>query len=95
MSRYIDADIIQKEISVLCEQYNIAYGKEIPNGFGKELSTITDKVPTADVQEVRHSHWQYYGYIGDSNYFKCCNCGEIRKEDTNYCPNCGAKMEEG
>ena len=52
------------------------------------------QMPTADVQEVRHAKWRYYGYIGDSNYFKCCNCGEIQKKDTNYCPNCGANMED-
>ena len=92
MSRYIDAYIMQKEISVLCNQYNIAYGKEIPNGFGKELSTITDKVPTADVQEVRHAKWQK-----DKNKRSCSNCGFIYYSNNdifNYCPNCGAKMDK-
>ena len=28
-----------------------------------------------------------------ANAWKCSECGEVYKNDYNFCPNCGAKME--
>lgn len=41
---------------------------------------------------VRHGHWISTGFME----VKCSICGAIQHEleDTNYCPNCGAKMDE-
>lgn len=67
------------------------------DGFDSDFDEAFEElknIQSDNVQEVRYSHWQYYGYIGDSNYYKCCNCGEIQREDTNYCPSCGCRMED-
>ena len=41
-----------------------------------------------DVAPVVHSSWRkLYGYS------KCNNCGQRSTIQTNYCPNCGAKMD--
>lgn len=56
------------------------------------------KLPAADVEPVRHGKW----IIVEDEYFsyaKCPACGdEFTFWDgdcaiTNYCPNCGAKMD--
>ena len=52
-------------------------------------------IPTADVVEVVHGHW----IRQDESFtrFKCSNpkCGiENCSGFENYCPNCGAKMDE-
>lgn len=59
-----------------------------------------DRLPTADVAPVRHGEWidveDDYG-----SYLRCSICGdeftswEADCARTNYCPNCGAKMEGG
>ena len=43
----------------------------------------------ADVAPVRHGRWKRYG----KNLGECSECGEIVSVRSNYCPNCGAKMD--
>lgn len=48
---------------------------------------------------LKHAKWEY---DVETAGFKCTNCGkriwgmtlEIASGDINYCPNCGAKMDE-
>ena len=46
---------------------------------------------TADVAPVRHARWKRCG----KNLGECSECGEIVSVRSNYCPNCGAKMDGG
>lgn len=39
-----------------------------------------------EVQEVRHGRWELYDI--------CSVCGAQADGQTNYCPNCGARMDE-
>ena len=51
-------------------------------------------VPAADVQPVRHGRWRLYSPLTDT--FECDQCRyQVIDESfrTNYCPNCGAKMD--
>lgn len=60
------------------------------------INEIVNGVPAADVAKVKHGKWV--------NGRECSVCGfdwfdwfyewEIRFNRTNYCPNCGAKMDE-
>lgn len=63
-----------------------------------------DKIPAADVVEVRHGKWklkQYEGGILDGEIYDECSICEYQrffddirfKTAFNYCPNCGAKMD--
>ena len=49
--------------------------------------------PTVDAQPVRHGRWiEPYPYdIWDC--YECSCCKEKFDKITNYCPNCGAKMD--
>ena len=53
---------------------------------GKELSLIED-APTVD--PVKHGHW-----MTDMGGCWCSVCNEYSDYSTDYCPNCGAKMDE-
>lgn len=97
------------------EQYKIVDTERVYTN-GAELVPIFrmkqwfEHLPSADVQPVRHGHWEY----NDSEQFeelyvdtmRCTNCGEcvdgeihIREYaielEYKYCPNCGARMDEG
>ena len=93
MSRYIDVEPMRDDWlhevneSIFC-----------PNDV---LDSI-DNQPDADVEPVRHAHWngiEYDSYAdGYPVYDKweCSKCGnEISTEDPpTYCCDCGAKMDE-
>ena len=105
MARYIDVNEIVKQIEEFKE---IKEDIKTPSGdymkgfmdalFATER-LIADKY-TADVAPVKHARW-YYG--------RCTNCChealDYLNEDeggcymktyiTDYCPNCGAKMDGG
>ena len=57
--------------------------------------------PTADVQEVRHGKWELIDECANEGVY-CSNCHKKvyrakyanQKVRSNYCPNCGAKMDK-
>lgn len=49
-----------------------------------------EKVPAADVAEVRHGWWIYHD---DDGVFTCSECGNAESNDSYYCRLCGAKMD--
>ena len=58
---------------------------------------MIEKLPAADVAIVRHGRWETNSDRPDSLICSVCKCGfDMWKHDPhNYCPNCGAKMQEG
>ena len=59
----------------------------------KTARNCKNYVPVADVQEVKHGHWEI-GYFHD----RVCSCcahpsNDLSDYPYNYCPWCGAKMD--
>lgn len=59
---------------------------------------ILNQFPAADVVPIRHGRWfainpckDVEGWIEYD--YQCSNCKEISWEASNYCQNCGAKMD--
>ena len=81
MSTYIRAVVAAKAIA---DKYGIP--------LGDLVDTFAD-IPAADVTPVRHGRW-----IATHDEF--CSCSVCKYPvyvawgQTNYCPNCGAKMDE-
>ena len=70
----------------------IIHDMTIDNFADYDEDGIRYLIGTGRVDEVKHGHWEYiggYGYQYRCN--KCFMCGERK---TNYCPHCGAKMDE-
>ena len=80
--RLIDADAIEKELGVEDRDLYVQH--------------ILDSAPTIEAEPIKHGRWVK---ISERNY-KCSICndwwsGEEEEIKTfNYCPNCGAKMDE-
>ena len=60
---------------------------------------IINQLSREDVEPVIHARWIEWGTFGD--LARCSSCGAdsftmhfVRTNNFNYCPNCGAKMEE-
>ena len=60
-----------------------------------ELYDILEQMPTIDAEPVRHGHWTL-----DRHEHGVCSVCHMTSVDIiggefhNYCPNCGAKMDE-
>ena len=64
------------------------------SGWREYAKLQMDSLPAADVVPVRHGRWIWDGYVYDAPW-QCSNCGVFHDVDSNYCPNCGAKMDGG
>ena len=87
MSRLIDADGLKRQ----------ALFGITNDGIGMHVVTIEqiDAQPTIEAEPVRHGHWEE-----DKNYNaalqRCSVCKRLIYYGClmNYCPHCGAKMDE-
>ena len=67
------------------------YGDVCP----ESVIRVIERIPAADVREVKRGKWEQVSHF----VCRCSNCNkywinEDDKYDFNFCPNCGAKMEE-
>lgn len=51
-------------------------------------------IPPADVEPVKHGKWRWSGEDKWNDCYECSSCGKICLDNSKYCPNCGAKMDE-
>lgn len=84
MSKYIDVEILDV----------MAFNDATPDFIRGAIAVLEtlDELPIADVQEVRYGRWELDEYGG----WHCSVCHEIAivSGGENYCPNCGARMDE-
>ena len=84
--RLIDADALLRDI----EKYHLSDGM---------FQHWTELQPTVDAVPVVHGKWlpiievNEYGEPYQSGVY-CSECGETSIYEPNYCPNCGARMDE-
>lgn len=83
MSEYLDRAVC---LSILRAKANMAVSMGAAPYFEKAAQML-EKLPAADVAPVLHGRW--FGTV-------CTACGESTSfyYDCNYCPACGAKMDE-
>lgn len=70
-------------------------------GVGDMLDEL-DNAPTIDVEPVKHGHWVEVQRIHETDHTAICECSLCGdtvwvydgQRAWNYCPNCGAKMDE-
>ena len=60
---------------------------------GGRLEAAILNIPAADVAEVRHGRWLCVDTDAEQ-FFLCNRCMKKEYWESNYCPNCGAKMDK-
>lgn len=99
MARLIDTDELLGRVERAIKNSNRDRGYLILGSFVKEMLA---NCPTVDAEPVRHGHW-IEAHDNDGLDYECsnrkCQCrisynGAKVSGDFNYCPNCGAKMDE-
>ena len=89
--RMIDADRLKAEIMGWCVVTDDLFGMGKYHEREIVLQAIEES-PTIDAVPVVRGEWKK-----DGEYpwlLNCSGCGYSTECGTNYCPNCGAKMEE-
>lgn len=96
MSRYIDADKVIEQFKEYLDEYSLVNRKGL-----RDLQWRTMMEALAVVEEAaQHEHGQWIERDPYVNIFECSNCnywfvlkdGSPAKNNYNYCPNCGAKI---
>ena len=101
--RLIDADDLIKAFEALYLMRG-EYQESFTNVDGnrsmeiKYAEDIINNAKTIDAEPVKHAHW----IDPKHEVYKCSNCGNFLdfrgvnagRGDANYCPNCGAKIDE-
>ena len=101
----IDVVVFQEFIN----QYRQSQEERASKGLGlqyfrpQELQLLLNKIPTIEVEPVRHGRWVKANGMMPPEYHgrKCCSvCGAFALSDfygrerlSDFCPNCGAKMD--
>jgi len=94
----IDADELRDKII----QRIIEEDTEFPEydwGTGLSIAKdILERTPTVDAEPVRHGTWIVEYEVKDGRSMRCSECQMVfwvgSGRNGNYCPNCGAKMDE-
>lgn len=88
--RLIDADKIQGDYFL---EIHSNYIDDYAKGFQAGLNVVSN-APTIDAVPVKHGKWtpivNVYGRLEGWLHIEC---GRQTNEISNYCPNCGAKMD--
>lgn len=66
-----------------------------------DIEGLIDQIPSADVAPVVHGKWIHdENYVDWAEQYKCSVCnghaltdGDYRHKLSDYCPNCGARMD--
>lgn len=86
--RLIDVDELLDDLIFPTEQFKRAF------------TEMMNDCPTVEAEPTKHGRWKVlHGVLaGDDIYGdmgECSNCGlHLRNYEWNYCPNCGARMDE-
>lgn len=101
MAEYIDKSVLYEKIAQLEEPARNRYLDTPINSpfYSRIITQLNERTffkqfiadfPAADVEPVKRGRWKRYRkHLGE-----CSECGEIVLVRSNYCPNCGAKMDE-
>ena len=103
MDEYIDREAFKKSIEEHYCKPCKAEGRD-HNGCWCRACWVDDMLdevidaPPADVAPVVHGRWISKNHHGYEWVFVCSNCDYIDgypfNDRPNYCPNCGARMDE-
>lgn len=90
MKEYIERAAVHDLVKILPKYHMFSYDRTegMIGIHPDDVDFGVDKIPAADVVEVRHGRW-----IKHEGYDECEACRAKVICGYNYCPNCGALMD--
>ena len=91
---YISREAAIEEIDKWLDTVGTALVGKGLSYYGELIGCIED-ARAANVAEVVHGRWIWNeeGEIDWEQFYRCSNCGDKEYWESNFCPNCGAKMD--
>ena len=62
--------------------------------IGEAIDALKE-LPSENVNPSKNAHWETIIIHGSKKKVECSNCGLMSYKRSYYCPNCGARMDEG
>lgn len=93
--RLIDADTLKLkrgDFAITSNSEMNRFNRMFVDLFNKEINNA----PTIDAVPVKHGYWKFsdLSEIAGRTWYECTCCGKLINIQYNYCPNCGAEMDE-
>lgn len=63
------------------------------DGYAVPVEEIYN-APTIEARPVVRGRWKWVGEDRWNDTYLCSNCGKMNMDDSTFCPNCGADMQE-
>lgn len=92
MHEYIDRQALLDTLPSVKEDVQISL-----YGAVADFIIKVNAIPAADAEPVRHGCWEIVlisGKFENSIRYKCSACSKSSFYKTDYCSNCGAKMDK-
>lgn len=91
MAEYIEREALIGDLTAAMDHRGM--GQVI----GQTLIRYVKRQPAADVAPVVHGEWVLFrsSVTGELSLYFCSSCRAASTEKSNYCPECGAKMDGG
>ena len=96
MTKYINAEALLVFLDASRLKAN-GFRADVHNAALESVADYVKKIPAENVAPVRCGEWlRYYCDDGNPDGYECNQCKEWYVFDRlpNYCPECGAKMED-
>lgn len=91
MSDYIEREALIADF----KRMKLGENSLVEKFFADAVYAVLSAFPAADVAPVKHGTW--FVRIDPTTDLlancKCSCCGKVTHEDSDYCPNCSAKMD--
>ena len=86
----LGVDCIKKSdaINIIQDMHGLARADVISDAVNRIIT-----MPSVTPQEPRKGYWLHRPHVYGVTYCSICDF-ELKIDNTNYCPNCGAKMAE-
>ena len=93
MAEYIEREALMRQIKEIhCAECNSYHGVRCRACWVDDTFGYIDSEPAADVAPVRHGRWLYVD-TDTEQFFLCNRCKKKEYWESNYCSNCGCKMD--
>lgn len=96
MNEYISKEFMLKNLED-DKMNNAEHCKPVTIQIMERFIRYVKEFPAADIQPVKHGRWIWDNSPEFGNpygSYKCSECNERQSFKENYCPNCGAKMDD-
>lgn len=93
MAEYIEREALMRKIKEIhCAECDSYHGVRCRACWVDDTLNYIDSEPAADVAPVRHGRWLCVD-TDTEQFFLCNRCKKKEYWESNYCPNCGCKMD--